>query len=89
MTYPKPLNGNSFPPVLLMFNVLINIHEKANEMIIIYSHDINTFVILYKCYAITKWHNHSLCIELVNSWVFNNSKPFVMFSLKFMNIQIR
>ena len=48
ITYLKPLNGNSFSLVFpKMFNILINSHEYANEIIIIYAIYINKFVVLY------------------------------------------
>ena len=39
--------------------------------------------------SITKCHNGILNLKLVNLWIFNDFLPFFIFSLKFMNMQIR
>ena len=71
-----------------MFNFLINIHEYANEIIIIYAQDINKFVIILYNWAVTKCDNDSLGLKLVYSWIYKHFKSLLMFSLKFMNMQV-
>ena len=39
--------------------------------------------------SITKCHNDSFDLKLVYLWIFNDFLSFLMFSLKFMNMQIR
>ena len=76
-----------FPLVFApIFDISINIHEYANEMIFILTHDdINLFVINGITGAITCCHNDSFSLKFVYIWIL---KPLI-FSLKFMNMQIR
>ena len=49
----------------------------------------STFFSLY-CItgAVTKCDNDNLGLKLVYSWIYNHFKSLLMFSLKFMNMQI-
>ena len=70
-----------------IFDISINIHGYANEMSFILFHDINIFVIYGITGAITSGHNDRLFVYLRILKPF--FQPFLMFSLKFMNMQIR
>ena len=72
----------------LCFDISINIHEYANEMSFILTIGINIFVIYGITGAITSCHNDSFffCLRIVYLRIL---KPFLIFSLKFMNMQIR
>ena len=70
----------------LCFDISINIHEYANEMSFISTSDINIFVIYGITGTITSCHNDSFDLKIVYLWIL---KPFLIFSLKFMNMQIR
>ena len=73
-----------------IFDISINIHEYANEMSFILFHDINKFVIYGISVAITSGHNDRFGQKFVYLWILKPFfQPFLMFSLKFMNMQIR
>ena len=71
-----------------MFNILINIHEYANETFIIYAHDINIFSLYCITGAVAKCDNDNLGLKLVYSWIYKHFKSLLMFLLKFMNMKI-
>ena len=77
-----------FPLFLpLCFDISINIDEYANEMSFILTIVINIFVIYGITGTITSCHNDSFfCLKIVYLWIL---KPFLIFSLKLMNMQIR
>ena len=63
-----------FPLVFApIFDISINIHEYANEMSFIVTHDINIFVINGITGAITCCHNDSFSLKFVYIWIL---KPF-------------
>ena len=69
------------------FDISINIHEYANEMRFILTHDINIFVIYCITGARASCQNDSNGQQFVY-FKKRFSAPFLMFSLKFMNMQI-
>ena len=73
-----------------ILDISINIHEYANEMSFILFHDINIFVIYGITGAITSGHNDRFGQKFVYLWILKQFfQPFLKFSLKFMNMQIR
>ena len=67
---PKTFNSNSFPLVFIsIFDISINIHEYANLISFILTHDINIFVIYGITGAITSCHNYIFGLNFVYSWI--------------------
>ena len=62
-----------FPGLAPIFDISINIHEYANEISFILTHDINMFVIYGISGEITLCHNDSFGLKIVCLWIL---KPF-------------